>query len=149
MMGCQLLNPFVSGLFPCLKRELVVTVGDGTPERRWGCSSVGRLLAQQSGGLSFHLRHSAEIRMEHGIAVHACNPRTREVETGGLGIERQPRLHEELDANLGYARPCFCFKAYGVVGMARSVGEGTGCQAPQPGLHPQMEEENQLLTVVL
>lgn len=91
---------------------------------------------------------TAEIQMERGITIHACNPRTREVETGGLGVERQPRLHRELDANPGYVRPCFCFKAYGVARMARSVVEGTGCH-PRPGLHPQVEEENQLLTVVL
>lgn len=86
---------------------------------------------------------TAEIQMERGITIHACNPRTREVETGGLGISR---LHRELDANLGYVRPCFCFKAYGVARMARSMVEGTDCH-PRPDLHPQVEEENQLLTV--
>lgn len=91
---------------------------------------------------------TAEIQMECGITIHTCNPRTREVETGGLGIERQPQLHRELDANLGYVRPCVCFKAYGAIRMAPSVVEGTCCHL-QPGLHPQVKEENQLLTVVL
>lgn len=49
--------------------------------------------------------------------VRACNPRTREVETGGL--EKYPQLHKELEANLGYIRPWLCFKAYGAVMVAQ------------------------------
>lgn len=41
-----------------------------------------------------------------GMAVHACNPSTREVEAGGASGIHTPWLHTEFKINLCYRRPC-------------------------------------------
>lgn len=40
------------------------------------------------------------------MVVHASDPSTSEVETGGSGDQSHPLLHIKFEAILGYKRPC-------------------------------------------
>lgn len=47
-----------------------------------------------------------------GVVVHASNPRTWEVEAGGLRVQSQSLLQSKSKANLGYLRSCLKNKAH-------------------------------------
>ena len=68
----------------------------------WGCSSqLTECLPSMHGAL-----RSILATYKPGTEVHTCNPKTLEIETGGLGIPYHSWLQSELEASLGYLRLC-------------------------------------------
>lgn len=70
--------------------------------RQWFIRPLPVLLRHLQIGFPFCIK----IIHKLGLMVHGCNPSTKELETGGLGVVHKPQLHSKFKASVGYMRPC-------------------------------------------
>lgn len=50
--------------------------------------------------------NSVRAKGQQGVLTHTCDTSHQQAEAGGSGVQSQTQLHREIQARLGYRKPC-------------------------------------------